>query len=1029
MTVKHINGFVLCLLFCGICQTAWAQEGLQDWPMYGYDASRSSKTPHALPDELSLKWVFQNTHAPRSAWLSQERMAHDRVFQPIVGQGNVFFGSSADDQVLALDLKSGKVVWTFFTEGPVRFAPVFWKDRILVASDDGFLYALGANDGALLWKRHVAGKPDLIFGNQRLISKWPVRSGPVVFEDTVYVGAGIWPNDGFFLKAFDPATGERKWQNINSGDLAFTHPHGGPKAKSGVAGQGYLLASEKRIVVPTGRAIPGGFQRSDGDFSFWRLAEYWKNGGTRILMQGNTFVNDGMIFDLLSGEMIGQPFLGGKVQGKKGHQVQWPRHALPMAATQEGLVVWDDQGNLHALKWVQKKRTDHKGADLVHRELQKAWEKPGLHGGAALAVAGGTLISGGDGFVDLVNLETQEKITTLKVEGKAFGLAVASGQLVVSTDKGHLFCFDKGGSGSVKHRPIQNEQVSSMETEAAVLLKKSGMDAQSRGCILDVGCEDGQLALALAEQTQCTVIAVGRNAEAVSRARKLAAQKGVYGSRVSILFREHLDIKGFPDYMANLVVSQRSLKSGAKDLPMEDMRRVQKPHGGILQVGSVFERRKPLAGEGSWTHGYADTGNTLCSGDTFLKGPLSMLWFRAFDKSAYQPARITTPLYAAGRLFYQSTHGVLAVDAYNGAELWHYHQKDLLPSSQEEIRSIVHRIGPNACLFGNSLFLRHGDTCVRVNVQTGKKETTYQAPRIWGDQKPEWGLLYVLDGVLVGSVLNQEHVAVRGNNMFFNESKGLFALDVKTGKKLWDYTPKYSIRTGSLALGNNKVFLIDKQLALFDRYINDKNEKMRQLKKAQQIAESKKQKSRPGILKALDLKTGKEVWKVDQDIFGPMLIYSKTEDVLLMSGKSDGVLSDRRHSKRMAAYSGTKGGQPLWSETIPHRVRPILNGNIIYTARGGRALLTGESIKKFNFRRGHGCGMLSSSAHLMVFRSSNLGYVDLSGKGELQNYGGFRPGCMLGTIPAGGLVLAPNSSMGCDCSYQNKTWMALRGRR
>ena len=42
--------------------------------------------------------------------------------------------------------------WQVFAEGPVRFAPVAWQDKVYFVSDDGHLYCLDAGDGSLKWK-------------------------------------------------------------------------------------------------------------------------------------------------------------------------------------------------------------------------------------------------------------------------------------------------------------------------------------------------------------------------------------------------------------------------------------------------------------------------------------------------------------------------------------------------------------------------------------------------------------------------------------------------------------------------------------------------------------------------------------------------------------------------------------------------------------------------------------------------------------------------------------------------------------
>ncbi len=62
-----------------------------------------------------------------------------------------------------------------------------------------------------------------------------------------------------------------------------------------------------------------------------------------------------------------------------------------------------------------------------------------------------------------------------------------------------------------------------------------------------------------------------------------------------------------------------------------------------------------------------------------------------------------------------------------------------------------------------------------------------------------------------------------------------------------------------------------------------------------------------------------------------------------------------------------------------------------------------------------------------MFRSGTVGYFDLSAPDRgVQNYGGIRSGCFVNLIPAGGLVLAPDSTEQCSCSYLNKTWFALQ---
>src|SRR5436190_7804809 len=103
-----------------------------DWPTYGGNAARTHYTAEALPSQLNLRWTLRGPHAPSPAWPVSNRMPFDRAFHPVVAGETLYFGSSADCKVYALDAATGKERWAFFTGGPVRFAPTVWKDRVFV---------------------------------------------------------------------------------------------------------------------------------------------------------------------------------------------------------------------------------------------------------------------------------------------------------------------------------------------------------------------------------------------------------------------------------------------------------------------------------------------------------------------------------------------------------------------------------------------------------------------------------------------------------------------------------------------------------------------------------------------------------------------------------------------------------------------------------------------------------------------------------------------------------------------------------
>jgi WD40 repeat protein len=196
----------------------------EDWPTFMHDRHRSGVSAERLELPLSKSWVLE-ADKPQPAWPGPAKqdywhrtfnlrstVAYDRVFQVVGAGGTIFFGSSADDKVYALDARTGRQRWTFFTEGPVRLAPFVSGDKVYVGSDDGHIYCLSRDDGSLLWKHRATDADRMIPGNGRIMSVWPIRTGLLVDESNLYFTAGLFPNQGTFLSALNAEDGTVRWE-------------------------------------------------------------------------------------------------------------------------------------------------------------------------------------------------------------------------------------------------------------------------------------------------------------------------------------------------------------------------------------------------------------------------------------------------------------------------------------------------------------------------------------------------------------------------------------------------------------------------------------------------------------------------------------------------------------------------------------------------------------------------------------------------------------------------------------------------
>ena len=1025
-----------------------------DWPQYRADAARSGYTPEELSAELSLNWVYQPRHGPRPAWKGHDtRMPFDYAFHAVIADGTVFFGSSADCKVYALEAATGRERWSFFTDSPVRFAPAVLRDRVFVVSDDGCLYCLSTDEGRLLWKKRGGPEDRMILGNDRMISGWPARGGTVIIDDIVYFSAGIWPSDGIYMYAVDPVSGKVLWVNDNSGSIEMDKPHGGARAKSGVSAQGYLVASGNSLFVPTGRAVPASFSRDKGLFKYFHHQKNRSYGGSRVMVAGPYLFSDAgnsrqtdlpvglskVVFHIETGEQVTDNQIPGTAVA-----------ALP------GSIIYAETDGVRALDLTnlvhEKEKKDHQGNPVTTMVFNPpSWiiPTPAHPGGVSLIAAGNKIISGTtNNKVAVLDGRSKSVIWSAEVDGAPLGLAVADSRLLVSTDRGTIYCFDSSRTATAR---VVSPEILNLPYDDNRLFAEAAREIIAIGGVingycLDLGCGDGRLTYELARRTDLRIYAIDPDPKNVALARKKLDAAGLYGVRVTVHQGDPADTP-YPDYFADLVVSGRSITGEIGVVNRDGLKRVLRPYGGVAIIGKpgAMEKteRGPLAGaDPEWTHLYHDPANTLTSSDELVRGPLTMLWFRDSDfEMSSRHGRGIGPLFNRGRLFVEGLHALRAVDAYNGRTLWEFPLRDIMkPYDQEHLVGAAATQG-NLCLEGDRLYIRSGGdpangdfagkSCLVLDVNTGRKLAEYGTPKgPNGEENTYWGYIAVDNGILYGSVANTEHIvryAYRESDMnrLFSESKLFFAMDASTGKLIWTFTPKYSIRHNAIAIGGGRVCLIDRPLAVSDDIRRNPHRKNRN-------ADSRLPEHAPGKLLALDASNGEILWRAGENIYGTLLALSAEHDVLIMTYQ---FTRFRQRSEIGGLMTGFRAsdGRRLWdvetgvdkNQSYSYSSRPLINGRKVYLEPGAYDLLTGQRLD-FSMERSYACGILTGCRDMLVFRSATLGFLDLNSGRGTENFGGIRPGCWINALPVGGLVLMPDATARCNCSYLIKASIALQ---
>ncbi|MDP7018991.1 MAG: PQQ-binding-like beta-propeller repeat protein [Pirellulaceae bacterium] len=1065
-----MNRRQLCLVFFITAAHVPATAISADWPMWRNDAQRSAASSEPLPRELTLLW--SRTLGPRQqAWLDQlnvDLMTYDRVFEPIVMSGRLFVGFNDRDKLAAFDAKTGELLWSYYTGGPVRLPPAGWRDRVFFCSDDGYLYCVNAADGSLHWRFRGGPSGQLAIGNQRFVSAWPARGGPLVRDDKVYFAASIWPFMGTFIYALDAATGNVEWVNDRTGSQYIKQPHSAPSF-AGVGPQGALVATDDLLLVPGGRSVPAAFNRTDGSLQYFNINAGGKGtGGSFVAADATHFyvhtrVDGTRAFRIADGVKTAfvpnQPVLA---DGLVYESVAEGEAQFVRANSEQHMPLWQIDADA--------------SGDLI--------------------LAGDRLYAAGKRVVTTIQLPTTKEsarvVQTMEIDGDVERLVAADGKLFAVTLDGRLMAFGEK-TPAAKPRRIESTEKPIADVAPAALMSVAELlsSADAAGYAFWFGAEDGELIKALAVDSPFVQLAVvDQNENTVQRLRRQWDDAGVYG-RVTA---HHAPPGAFqpPHHVANAVFvgSDVSMSAAADPALMRSLYQAVRPYGGVMhlladrgrkelattvtamnleqaeiEVGdqSVIVRRVgALPGAGEWTHQHGDIGNTVKSNDSRVKLPLGILWFGGSTNDDILPRHGHGPpeQVVGGRLFIQGHNSLSARDVYTGRVLWKrefedlgtfdvYYDQTYADTPLDSAYNQVHIPGANArgtnyVVTKDRVYIVEGATCHVLDPRTGKTLVDIELPADASGERREWGYIGVYQDVLIGGlgfakyternqlVFPADAKRTRNQSGFGAKSldraasRTLVGFDRRTGKLLWRIDSKYSFWHNGVVAGGGRIYCLDKHPRRVENALRRRG------------------KAPPSTYRvvAIDHRTGEPAWEVAEGVTGTWLGYSAKEDLLLLAGAATSDRLPDESKSGMVVFRGKNGDVQWRNDTLKYAGPCILHNGVIITnansykvnagafrLRDGEQVmvanpLTGE-MQPWKITRAYGCSNVLASENLLTFRSGAAGYYDLTNESGTGNFGGFKSGCTSNLVVADGVLNAPDYTRTCSCAYQNQTSLAL----
>jgi hypothetical protein len=428
-------------------------------------------------------------------------------------------------------------------------------------------------------------------------------------------------------------------------------------------------------------------------------------------------------------------------------------------------------------------------------------------------------------------------------------------------------------------------------------------------------------------------------------------------------------------------------------------------------------RRKELTGAGEWSHLYGRPDNSAFGGETLAGsstvGELETQWvgrpgprYQA-DRQNRRPA----PLAINGRLFLQGQDRLIGMNSFNGQILWAWE----LPGLN---RFNMPRDCSNWCADANAVYVAMGENCYQLDAASGDIQ---QVHSVMGEEETwNWGFVAREKELLLGSQVRPGNTftAWWGGANWYDAREGsatakvcsdvLFARDASSGEHQWRYQNGLILNT-TITIADDRIYFLENRTA--------------DLKAGQSRRFAGEGLFQNLHMVALDLATGDVIWQREAK---PL-----PGDVATFLAESDGrlilVTSHRNPSVgdpggEFAVYSfDAKDGNSQWRRKFSWEVdhhgkslsRPTIVGGHIYLRPLVLDLNNGEVVRP-HFPEGHQCGTYIATTEALFLRSGNLAAWSRK-DWTASRWERLRPDCWISTVPANGMLLAPEGGGGCSC--------------
>ena len=280
MRLAVLLAFCATSAFAQLTQQDILAGSAENWVTYAGDYA---SIRHSPLDEINT----ENVSRVVPKWVRNIQGARRLETSPIVYDGVMY--ATNTNQVIAIDARTGKVIWTYTAEWPKRAAQnrgvAMWGDRVYLITSDCHLVALNRFNGGVIWVKE--------FASYEKDGYWSSLA-PLAVDGKIIVGsAGGGHGQRGFVAALDANSGEEVWRTwtVPAEGEPGSESWGGWPAKWGGAPTWTTGSYDYELGLlywPTGNPWPdfyGGRREGDNLYSDSMLALDVKTGEMKWYFQ------------------------------------------------------------------------------------------------------------------------------------------------------------------------------------------------------------------------------------------------------------------------------------------------------------------------------------------------------------------------------------------------------------------------------------------------------------------------------------------------------------------------------------------------------------------------------------------------------------------------------------------------------------------------------------------------------------------------------------------------------------------------